>query len=653
MTYTQWLLPWAVTVLLTGDQTQEVQVHSSGYRTRGDTRISSRAETTLYTTYSAPQCQQCACGISNLNISRRLNTRIIGGETTPQNAYPWMVLITGNNSPACGGTLITDQYVLTAAHCRRYHQEELKVILGEHNHCEADNKVSIFSVEKIVTHPQFNITVYAYDIMLLKLNMRINFNEVVRPICLPQLAFMMLIGTGMGVTIGAHRFFTHQSFKANFPFRCVMAAMFTMSGENSICTWVRDHRQHHKYTDTDADPHNSTRGFFFSHCGWLMVRKHPEVIEKGKTIDISDLMADPVVRFQEKKIKAVENLLVSLLTGGEGWHNFHHIFPSDYRAAEYGKAYDLSTILLDSMEKLGLVYDLRLTPQHLVNKWAKNFGDENCQLGFPFTMEKGTVLLWIVLHLTAIRADADCGIQLVPEGRIVGGEDADGDILPWYALMHHPEDKTTPICSGTLIDSHHVITAAHCFTLIEGDNNTAKFGVTLGIHNRCVKESTHRTFTVTNVVLNPNYTSPFGNYDMAIMTLNQTTNYTPICLPGKVEMNLTNRVGEILGFGETTEGNTKLPCTLQRAYIQIFTSKECNESELPSHTSNPRVLCAGVIGGGVDSCQGDSGGPLQVVDNGAFVLAGIVSYGFGCGKMGYPGLYTNVYFSLDWIKENI
>jgi secreted trypsin-like serine protease len=59
----------------------------------------------------------------------------------------------------------------------------------------------------------------------------------------------------------------------------------------------------------------------------------------------------------------------------------------------------------------------------------------------------------------------DCGIQLAQEGRIVGGEDADGNILPWYALQHPPEDKTTPICSGTLIDNRHVITAAHCFTL--------------------------------------------------------------------------------------------------------------------------------------------------------------------------------------------
>jgi hypothetical protein len=67
---------------------------------------------------------------------------------------------------------------------------------------------------------------------------------------------------------------------------------------------------------------------------------------------------------------------------------------------------------------------------------------------------------------------------------------------------------------------------------VEGDNNTAKFGVTLGIHNRCVAESTHRTFTVTSVVLHPNFTSPADNYDIAIMTLNQTTNYAPICLPG-------------------------------------------------------------------------------------------------------------------------
>jgi len=64
-----------------------------------------------------------------------------------------------------------------------------------------------------------------------------------------------------------------------------------------------------------------------------------------------------------------------------------------------------------------------------------------------------------------VRIFTDCGVQLVSEGRIVGGEDAGGYKLPWYALLHPPADKTVPVCSGTLIDSRHIITAAHCFTL--------------------------------------------------------------------------------------------------------------------------------------------------------------------------------------------
>ena len=65
---------------------------------------------------------------------------------------------------------------------------------------------------------------------------------------------------------------------------------------------ARDHRVHHKYSETDADPHNSNRGFFFAHVGWLLVRKHPEVIKKGRLIGMDDLMQDPVVRFQRKYV---------------------------------------------------------------------------------------------------------------------------------------------------------------------------------------------------------------------------------------------------------------------------------------------------------------------------------------------------------------
>jgi stearoyl-CoA desaturase (delta-9 desaturase) len=70
--------------------------------------------------------------------------------------------------------------------------------------------------------------------------------------------------------------------------------------QNNIHEWSRDHRVHHKFSETDADPHNAKRGFFFSHVGWLLVKKHPDVRSKGKTVDMSDLERDFVVVFQRR-----------------------------------------------------------------------------------------------------------------------------------------------------------------------------------------------------------------------------------------------------------------------------------------------------------------------------------------------------------------
>lgn len=70
--------------------------------------------------------------------------------------------------------------------------------------------------------------------------------------------------------------------------------------QNDIYEWARDHRVHHKYSETDADPHNATRGFFFAHIGWLLVRKHPDVIEKGRKLELMDLKEDKVVMFQRR-----------------------------------------------------------------------------------------------------------------------------------------------------------------------------------------------------------------------------------------------------------------------------------------------------------------------------------------------------------------
>ncbi|CAG2120564.1 unnamed protein product, partial [Medioppia subpectinata] len=114
--------------------------------------------------------------------------------------------------------------------------------------------------------------------------------------------FMYFVATisAFGILCGAHRLWAHRSYKAKMPLQLLLAFGQTLSLQNDIYEWCRDHRVHHRYSDTDADPHNINRGFFFAHMGWLMCRKHPDVIEQGKLVDMSDLAANPVISLQRK-----------------------------------------------------------------------------------------------------------------------------------------------------------------------------------------------------------------------------------------------------------------------------------------------------------------------------------------------------------------
>jgi stearoyl-CoA desaturase (delta-9 desaturase) len=90
------------------------------------------------------------------------------------------------------------------------------------------------------------------------------------------LAFILWPITGLGITAGVHRLWAHRSYRANTPYRVLLMLMNSIANQGPIYHWARDHRVHHKFSETDADPHNATRGFFFAHMGWLLVKKHPK-----------------------------------------------------------------------------------------------------------------------------------------------------------------------------------------------------------------------------------------------------------------------------------------------------------------------------------------------------------------------------------------
>lgn len=112
--------------------------------------------------------------------------------------------------------------------------------------------------------------------------------------------------TGLGVTTGYHRYFTHSSFKAKTWFRVVLAVAGSLAVEGPVITWVSDHRRHHKYSDREGDPHSPWRygenamalakGLLWAHIGWLF--------DENKTSQQKfspDLLAD-------RKIKLVDSL---------------------------------------------------------------------------------------------------------------------------------------------------------------------------------------------------------------------------------------------------------------------------------------------------------------------------------------------------------
>ncbi len=113
-------------------------------------------------------------------------------------------------------------------------------------------------------------------------------------------AYVLYVLSGLGITAGSHRLWSHRSYEAKLPLRIILMVMHTLAFQYSIYLWSRYHRVHHKYSETNADPHNANRGFFFSHVGWILCERHPDCIQKLKTMDCSDILSDPVIRFQRK-----------------------------------------------------------------------------------------------------------------------------------------------------------------------------------------------------------------------------------------------------------------------------------------------------------------------------------------------------------------
>ncbi|XP_028261554.1 chymotrypsinogen A-like isoform X2 [Parambassis ranga] len=140
------------------------------------------------------QSQQSVCGRANLN------TRIVGGQDAPPGAWPWQVKLNIGES-FCGGSLINEQWVLTAAHCiTRNDLNTTEVLLGFNNDSDPNPNMMKRTLSDIICHPAYDSVTFNNDICLLKLSATVEFTDYILPVCLAAENSTFFNGTPSWVT---------------------------------------------------------------------------------------------------------------------------------------------------------------------------------------------------------------------------------------------------------------------------------------------------------------------------------------------------------------------------------------------------------------------------------------------------------------------
>jgi stearoyl-CoA desaturase (delta-9 desaturase) len=233
--------------------------------------------------------------------------------------------------------------------------------------------------------------------------------------------FTLFLGAnGMAITCGYHRLFAHCTYEAHPILKVAYLVFGSMALQNSALNWAAGHRVHHRFIDDpERDPYCARRGFWFSHIGW-MLRSYPSG-EPDFSV-VRDLQRDPMVMWQHNHYllaalstnfglpllvgylsgdiwgvfllagilrlvvshhftffinslahmwgsqpytddnTARDNPVVALLTYGEGYHNFHHMFAHDYRNGLRWWQWDPSKWFISSMRMFGLTRNLKRVP---------------------------------------------------------------------------------------------------------------------------------------------------------------------------------------------------------------------------------------------------------------------------------------------------
>lgn len=235
--------------------------------------------------------------------------------------------------------------------------------------------------------------------------------------------------------------------------------------------------------------------------------------------------------------------------------------------------------------------------------------------------------------------------------KIVGGQVVQPNSLPFQiSLQRCGAMGCSHSCGGSIIDENTILNAAHCVSTTAVSN----FLFVAGEHSLSQVSGFEQSRGITGYVMHENYNTPTNFHDIALFFLDAPLDLNdkvaPINLPPAGYDPPVGTVVTVSGWGTT--GGNQLSDLLQSVNVNVISDKQCEDSYYAGSVNYPGNICASLPFGGADACQGDSGGPLFTGTGSDAVQHGIVSWGYRCAVMGFPGVYTQVSNYVDWIAAN-
>ncbi|TMW52916.1 hypothetical protein DOY81_001949 [Sarcophaga bullata] len=231
----------------------------------------------------------------------------------------------------------------------------------------------------------------------------------------------------------------------------------------------------------------------------------------------------------------------------------------------------------------------------------------------------------------------------VNKRRIIGGVESLIEDYPYQISVRLKSYTLLHICGGSIYSPRVVITAAHC---IKGRYSSH----ILVIAGKSSIEDQEPAIKSTKLILNDGYNKKTHFNDIGLIILAESLIYSSSIQPIPLAFHKppVGTIACVSGWGKNDENAEFLQNNLQTVQLKIIDPDYCNSQySARKLVITDEMVCAGVDDYSKDSCQGDSGGPLVVQGE----LVGIVSWGNGCARNGFPGVYSSVSYHMQWILD--